>query len=394
MIILWMSGLSWKIAQRMPITDVLRAKGAIVRNLEPLPITGQQSQVWQMLSGQNPAQTGFFDVWLPQEYAVQPVTEPKARVSLLQEMIAAGGLTATLVELALTEVPAYLKKETASADCLIVQTAVNDESDIVAIEEAIKVARAWAGSDGTFLLLSEYQEAAIKCYVNLNDGLHALDVLEVSAQKTIHWEETLAYHAGHGQLWINLEGREHSGTIASGNEYDQTCQALIRALPAKLLDPQTGEPVIERIYRRDELYHGDFLFRAPDLVVVLRPGYAPSPNSIAVGLDGMAVWPAPIGTHAAAGLQPTTVAGLALAIGTPFAVGQVIGQSSLLNVAPTILHALHLPIPTSIDAQVITDLFTSAFMQQFPVQRADPAPDLSVEDEEEIIERLKSLGYL
>jgi hypothetical protein len=43
---------------------------------------------------------------------------------------------------------------------------------------------------------------------------------------------------------------------------------------------------------------------------------------------------------------------------------------------------------------VITDLFVPAFMQQFPIQRAEQRSGLSQEDEEEIITRLRGLGYL
>jgi len=185
-----------------------------------------------------------------------------------------------------------------------------------------------------------------------------------------------------------------SGIVAPRGEYDQVCQALITSLPAKLLDPQTGEPVIEQVYRRDELYRGDYLFRAPDLVVVLRSGYAPSPNSVMLGFDGAVIWPAPDDTRATAGLHPATVAGLVIAVGVPFVTGQTIAQAPLVGIAPTLLHTLRLPIPMGMDAAVITDLFAPAFMQQFPVQWAEQDSGLSAKDEEEIIARLQSLGYV
>jgi len=343
-----------------------------------------------MISGQNPGCTGYFDIWAPQQYRAQPVIEPT--ILGLHEVIAAAGCKATQVDLALTEVPAYLSEPGTPVDCLIVHTVAGE--DIAAIDQALQAACTWAGTGGACLLLSDYHAAAVKCYVNLNDGLRALGVLEVSEQGTTRWKETLAYHVGHGQLWINLEGREPFGIVAPRDEYDQVCQALITSLPAKLLDPQTGEPVIEQVYRRDELYRGDYLFRAPDLVVVMRPGYAPSPNSVMLGFDGAVIWPAPDDTRATAGLHPTTVGGLVIALGVPFATGQTIARAPLGGIAPTLLHTLRLPIPTSIDATVITDLFAPAFMQQFPVQRAEQDSCLSAEDEEEIMARLQNLGYI
>ncbi len=390
MVVLWMSGLTWDMVNQMSTVEMLRAGGATITALEPLPITGQQTQAWQMISGQDPGRTGYFDIWAPQRYKVQPVTEPTVRG--LHEIIAAAGYNATQVDLALTEVPTYLSKLGTPIDCLIVHTMAAE--DIAAIDQALQAARTWAGTEGACLLLSDYHAAAIKRYVNLNDGLRALGILEVSERGTICWEDTLAYHVGHGQLWINLEGREPFGIVAPGDEYDQVCQALVTSLPAKILDPQTGEPVIEQIYRRDELYSADYLFRAPDLVVVLRPGYAPSPNSVRLGFDGAVLWSAPDDTRAAAGLHPATVAGLVIALGVPFATGQTITQAPLAGIAPTLLHALRLPIPASMDPVVITDLFAPAFMQQFPVQWAEHDSGLSAEDEEEIMARLQNLGYV
>jgi hypothetical protein len=342
------------------------------------------------MSGQTPGHSGFFDTWLPRQYVVQPADEPEAQ--LLHEIIAAAGQTTACIDLAVAEVPGFVRTSAPSVECLIIHTSAGP--DLATLENAIEAAKSWAGADGTFFLLSHHQTTAVTCYVNLNDAFHALDVLEVSTQNTLHWEGTLAYHAGHGQIWINLAGREPLGIVASGEEYDQTCQTLVRSLPGKLLDPQNGEPVIERVYRRDDLYQGAYLFRAPDLVVILRAGYAPSPRSIAAGLDGTAIWPAPGGTRAAAGLHPLAVAGLAIATGEAFAPGQVVASSPLTSIAPTILHTLHLPIPASMDGEVITDLFAPAFMHHYPVQRGDPDSSLSSEDEMEILARLKSLGYL
>lgn len=390
LLILWVSGLTWEIADNIHTIESLRMEGTVVTALEPVPITGPGPQAWQMVTGQNSGQTGYFDTWTPRQYAAQPVTQPD--MPGLHEIIVAAGRTSMTMDVGLAEVPSYLRSSAVAVDCLIVRTRVDDDPAVLA--EAIDAARAWVGADGALLVLSEQQEATVRGYVNLNDGLHALGILDVSAQYTISWEETLAYHVGHGQLWMNLRGREPSGIITSGDEYEQVCQTLARSLPTKLLDPQTREPVIERVYRRQDVYHGDYLFQAPDLVVVFREGYAPSPKSVALGLDGVAVWPAPVDTRTTAGLHPRSVAGLALAVGTPFAAGRVLAQAPLVNIAPTILYALRLPIPASLEGEVITELFPAPFLQQCPIQRVECGSSLSPEEEEEIMARLKSLGYI
>jgi hypothetical protein len=407
LIVLWISGLDWAMARQMPVIPALQTPGATVRALEPLPITGAQTQAMQMLSGQNAGRTGFFDVWEPQRQHmpladtgsyVRRIAEPDIW-GMLRSTIAAAGRTMLSVDLALSEVPAYLAEAAPAVDLLIVHAIASDASgtslaDAVMVDRAVAAAQMAVGTDTVLFLLADYHVAPVKHYVNLNDALRDLEILEVTEQQTIRWDATLAYHAGHGQIWINLAGREPAGIVAARDEYDQVCQALVTALPAKIRDPQSGEPVIERIYRRTELYAGPYLFRAPDLVVVLRPDYAPSPRSIMAGFDGTSVWPAPAGTHMTAGRHPAAVAGLAIALGGPFVPGRCIARAALVDVVPTLLYTLGVPIPLNIDGEVITDLFAPAYRQQFPVQRAAPDPGLSAEDEAEILMRLKSLGYI
>lgn len=404
LIVLRISGLAWQQLDGAPAADDLRAAGTTVTALLPAPITGPQTQALQMLGGQTPGQMGFFDVVATRNYAVQPAPEPATRS--LHELIAAGGhgTVAVEIDLALNDVPAYLEREAGATRYALVHTSITrdgtagdtgDADD--ALNRAINAARAWVGNDGACLLVSEYHETPVEAFINLNDGLRALGVLEVTegaAGPAIRWDETLAYHVGHGQLWINLEGREPSGIVAPRDEYDRVAEALIASLPAKLRDERTGAPVIEHIYRRHQVYAGEYLFRAPDLIVELRPGYAPSPRSAALEFDGALARPAPAGTSAAAGLNPQSVAGLAVAAGGPFAQHRVIAQAPLVGIAPTLLHALGLPLPARMDGEVLTEMFSPEFLAHVPVRRGADESQLSQEDEAEVLARLKSLGYV
>src|SRR5438132_11907778 len=87
----------------------------------------------------------------------------------------------------------------------------------------------------------------------------------------VDWRGSVAYFAGNGQLWVNLLGRDAQGAVHPRVEYEEVRETLIKALPHKLRDVEAGVPVIERIYRKEELYSGDYLFCAPDLVVVFKP---------------------------------------------------------------------------------------------------------------------------
>lgn len=54
--------------------------------------------------------------------------------------------------------------------------------------------------------------------------------------------------------------------------YEQTCRELTEAL-YELKDPHTRRPVVERVYRREEIYSGPQLPRAADLIAVPHKGF-------------------------------------------------------------------------------------------------------------------------
>ena len=77
-----------------------------------------------------------------------------------------------------------------------------------------------------------------------------------------------------------------------------------------------------------------------------------------------------------------------------------VDDAALQDVAPTILHLLGLPIPTAMDGRVLDGLLDPAWLAERPVRFSDDdesiaaGGDLEREDEEEIEDRLRGLGYL
>ncbi|MBI3181575.1 MAG: alkaline phosphatase family protein [Myxococcales bacterium] len=98
----------------------------------------------------------------------------------------------------------------------------------------------------------------------------------------VKWEKTRAYAVGFSGLYLNVKGREGAG-IVSPDERAAVAAGLATRLRA-LADPGTGEPVVHRVYRREELYRGAHSEEAPDLVVGFRPGYRGSWQSAIGGL--------------------------------------------------------------------------------------------------------------
>jgi predicted AlkP superfamily phosphohydrolase/phosphomutase len=163
-------------------------------------------------------------------------------------------------------------------------------------------------------------------------------------------------------------------------------------------DPATGTPVVTRVLHRDDAYPGVAKDEAPDLLLTLRDG-----GFVSITKSERVVKPRPQvkGTH-----RPE---GILLARGAGIRPGTRLGEASILDVAPSLLYSMDLPVPEDYEGRVLVEAFTPELLASRPVRsaprsaepypeqpRSEPEPprDLTAEDENVIIERLKALGYM
>jgi arylsulfatase A-like enzyme len=78
---------------------------------------------------------------------------------------------------------------------------------------------------------------------------------------------------------------------------------------------------------------------------------------------------------------------------------------SILDVAPTVLNALGLPVPEDLEGRVPTEVFDPAWLEASPIRRegvTQPRESLAQvggepldeQGEAELVKRLRSLGYV
>ncbi|HXH28921.1 MAG TPA: alkaline phosphatase family protein, partial [Candidatus Polarisedimenticolia bacterium] len=84
--------------------------------------------------------------------------------------------------------------------------------------------------------------------------------------KYVDWSRTKAYAMGLGNIYINLMGREPQGSVAPGREYDEVRRAIVSGLEG-LVDPETREKPVARVYLREDIYSGFDPRIIPDLRV-------------------------------------------------------------------------------------------------------------------------------
>jgi predicted AlkP superfamily phosphohydrolase/phosphomutase len=166
--------------------------------------------------------------------------------------------------------------------------------------------------------------------------------------ENVDWSHTRAYAMGIGQIYFNLRGREGKGIVSPGAEASQ----LADELSAKLLtlkDPDDGSPIVRAVYKRDDVYKGEYLANASELQVGMEDGYRVSWQTTLGGSPQGIVYPNMkkwSGDHG--GYDYATTAGVLIS-NRPI-VRQGSGPS-IMDVAPTVLKYFGIPIPGDIDGK-------------------------------------------
>ncbi|MCD6231084.1 alkaline phosphatase family protein [Candidatus Aerophobetes bacterium] len=134
--------------------------------------------------------------------------------------------------------------------------------------------------------------------------------------------------------------------VRDKEEYEKIRDELISKLSA-LKDPETGERIIEAVYKKEEVYSGPYLDKAPDIVFLLKKGYGLT-TFLDLNAPVIEKISSPFGTH--------HIDGIFLAYGSGIKKGQRV-SAKIYNITPTILHIFGLPIPNDMDGRLLMEIF-------------------------------------
>ncbi len=286
---------------------------------------------------------------------------------------------------------------------------------------------AWAGNDGFVVTMSDHGFGPKDKSVNVNLALREWGLLHIggagavtksagvrtlarkakkvlpksvwqkakgAAQSSIDWSRTKAFSAPIPQqgIYVNLQGREPHGIVPQ-SEYESVRDEIVARF-SDLVDPDDGKPVLDRIYRREEVLSGPQAVDAPDLFPVCREySYELSDGlySPRVLDDYRAL---PRGFHHMDGIFGIAGPGIEPRSGL---------KASLYDVMPTALYLAGLKVP-EVDGRVLSEWLPQAMVASAPpvVEAMDlplagsgaEASPYSAEDEAAIEESLRNLGYL
>lgn len=206
----------------------------------------------------------------------------------------------------------------------------------------------------------------------------------------INWQETKAYANPCG-ININLKGREPYGIVEPGKEMEALL-AFIQAQFYKLKDESESNDVKipDWIYRKEEIYRGDYVKEAADLYFSMKDrSYLPDTRiSVNVKFN-----------------RPSLGSGMHRRNGIFIMSGPLCRKSDsikprMIDITPTVLYLMGLPIFEEMDGRVLEEAIDPTYLKSYPVkvvssvEYSSKGSTYSVEDEEKIAEGLKGLGYL
>ncbi len=228
-----------------------------------------------------------------------------------------------------------------------------------------------------------------------------------SSFTAIDWSRTKAYCsevlAAPPSILINLKGVKPEGIVDPG-DYDSLVDEIIARI-AELKDPRDGQPVIKKVWRRAELFHGPFAHETADLILdwwsenslfSTQPSFPEDTEQPALVIrehkpSETSEWG---GTHRLHGILAARAPALKM--------GAEIADPHLIDIAPTLLHLLGVPVPADMDGRVLSDVFKPEFLAAHPVRsgaasgtsEAGRSSGYTEEESAKVEERLQALGYL
>ena len=208
----------------------------------------------------------------------------------------------------------------------------------------------------------------------------------------IDWTRTKAFASPIPQqgVFVNLRERERFGVVAG--EDLAAIKDEIAGRFESLAGPD-GKPVTDRVWRSEEVFHGDALDGAPDVLPVLKGHRYELDDEIFHRQPFTDHRHLPRGVHHADGV---------VVLAGPGIDASATIEASIMDVTPTLLYLAGLKVPDDLDGSVVTQAFHRDYLRARPVEtmpalssrRRDESSPYSEEEEAVIEESLRGLGYL
>jgi predicted AlkP superfamily phosphohydrolase/phosphomutase len=210
----------------------------------------------------------------------------------------------------------------------------------------------------------------------------------------LDWSRTLAYAATPSSQGIHIVEKVPGSDDPLPEDVRAQISVELAAALMEVRHPESGRPLIQDLWTREQAFVGPFEELGPDLSMVLAEG------------GTMSILPADrIITQRDQVRGHHRWEGVYLAAGSGIQSGVIGREMSIVDIAPLVLHRLGLPIPADMAGRLATELFEPGELDRHPPASApasEPAPaltrsvsvELEPEEQAAVMERLRALGYV
>ncbi|MBI4853856.1 MAG: alkaline phosphatase family protein [Acidobacteria bacterium] len=209
------------------------------------------------------------------------------------------------------------------------------------------------------------------------------------------WEQTRAYsEPGRNIININLKGRNKFGIVEPA-DYNKTCDEVIAKIK-EWLDPDTGLPVVKEVKKRSEMYKGPYIEFASDMYVHWNSDVILQKATPEIIRKKKFWWN---GTH-----RPQ---GIIICDGPKIEPNTTLEGACVYDIVPTVLNLVGVSAPVDLDGQILADAVIGMASNKPSNIKigsdndnnnssgfTETSTDLSDDEESNVAEKLRSLGYL
>jgi predicted AlkP superfamily phosphohydrolase/phosphomutase len=216
-------------------------------------------------------------------------------------------------------------------------------------------------------------------------AIKRLPINERQEGQDVDFRNSQAYFGGSAVQGIYLR--------VEGQEYNRVREAIKEGL-LELNDPVTGGKLMDAVFFKEEIYQGNHLALAPDILFIAK-GYSIAGSS---STDRKNLFTSlkdtPWGFH--------HMNGIFIALGESFKKGYRLEKSAIIDLAPTILYTMGIPVPSDMDGKVLEEIFGEQYLRNHPICFSQTGKKIdhkeknvySQDEQMKIEERLRGLGYL
>ena len=229
--------------------------------------------------------------------------------------------------------------------------------------------------------------------------LSFLALFFLNKKKDIDWSKTKAYSYGStgiATIFINLEGREVNGVVKKGKEH-QRLKIRLKKDIRKIINQYSSESIFNKAYLIEELYAQRGIEKLADVIAYGSKFESVVNNNPLLFFSNNVI--------SRNYLHPDRAGhnlyALLIASGPDIAKTRDI-QAKIIDIVPTILFLMGVPIPRGLDGRIINEIFREGsdpkkrtpVYKELVVREKFEDYRMSQEDEIEIMERLRRMGYI